>query len=82
MKKTDKLVFTAKPPRLNDIMNCRVRITPSAAVIVNEIALKTGLSATTIVSTMIEFASSNVEIKAADEAERSYVESVSCKDKG
>lgn len=57
----DKLVFT--PKRFSEARNCRVRLTEEAADIVNTLWLRTGLSATEIVSSMIEFAAERVEIE-------------------
>lgn len=59
--KDDKLVFT--PKRFSETRNCRVRIEDDAADIVNSLWLRTGLSATYIVSRMIEFAAERVEIE-------------------
>ena len=60
-KNNDKLVFT--PKRFSESRNCRVRLTDDAAEIVNNIWLRTGLSATQIVSSMIEYAAERVEIE-------------------
>lgn len=60
-KSNDKLIFT--PKKFSESRNCRVRLTDEAADIVNNLWLKTGLSATEIVSRMIEFAADRVEIE-------------------
>ena len=60
-KNNDKLVFT--PKRFSESRNCRVRLTDEAADIVNNLWLRTGLSATQIVSSMIEYAAERVEIE-------------------
>lgn len=60
-KNKDKLIFT--PKKFSKSRNCRVRLTDEAAYIVNQLWLQTGLSATEIVSSMIEFAAERVEIK-------------------
>ncbi len=60
-KSKDKLIFT--PKQFADTRNARVRLSENAADIVNELWLKTGLSATEIVSRMIEFAAERVEIE-------------------
>lgn len=60
-KNNDKLVFT--PKKFSETRNCRVRLTEEAADIVNNLWLRTGLSATQIVSSMIEFAVERVEIE-------------------
>lgn len=57
----DKLIFT--PKKFSESRNCRVRLTDEAAYIVNSLWLQTGLSATEIVSSMIEFAADKVEIE-------------------
>lgn len=59
--RNDKLVFT--PKRFSESRNCRVRLDEEAADIVNSLWLRTGLSATYIVSRMIEFAAERVEIE-------------------
>lgn len=60
-KNKDKLIFT--PKKFSESRNCRVRLTDEAAYIVNQLWLQTGLSATEIVSSMIEFAAERVEIE-------------------
>lgn len=60
-KSNDKLIFT--PKKFSESRNCRVRLTDEAADIVNNLWLKTGLSATEIVSRMVEFAAERVEIE-------------------
>lgn len=60
-KSNDKLIFT--PKKFSESRNCRVRLTDEAADIVNNLWLKTGLSATEIVSRMIEFSAERVEIE-------------------
>ena len=57
----DKLIFT--PRRFCESRNVRVRLEDDAAEIVNSLWLRTGLSATYIVSRMIEFAAERVEIE-------------------
>ncbi len=61
MENDDKLIFT--PRRFCESRNVRVRLEDDAAEIINNLWLRTGLSATYIVSRMIEFAAERVEIE-------------------
>lgn len=52
-----------KPKFFSESRNVRVRLTDDAADIVNGLWLRTGLSATEIVSRMVEFAAERVEVE-------------------
>jgi hypothetical protein len=56
----DKLIFTTKV--FSDSRNVRVGISKESATIVNEICLRTGMTASEIVNRMIAFCEPKVEI--------------------
>lgn len=59
-KPTDRLIFTTKV--FSESQNIRVGINRESAVIVNNICLQTGLTASEIVNRMIAFCEGKVEI--------------------
>lgn len=56
----DKLIFTTKVFR--DSKNVRVGISKESATVVNDICLRTGMSASEIVNRMIAFCEPKIEI--------------------
>ena len=56
----DKLIFTTKV--FSDSKNVRVGISKESATVVNDICLRTGMSASEIVNRMIAFCEPKIEI--------------------